>query len=1105
MSAQSPNPIPLDSGSKADTPAKPRPAPPEPAFAELGVTSNYSFLRGGSHPRELVAEAARLGHAAIGIADRNTMAGVVRAHVEARARKIRLVVGARLVMRDGFETLCFPTDKHAYGRLTQLLTDGNRYAPKGECHLHLENLEKLGVDQRFIAMPAYDFGTDFEENLRRLAALFPGDVFLALTPYRRANDGARQHRLAALAAACGTPLIATNDVLYHTPARRPLQDLLTCIRAHCTIDEAGFRLERNAERHLKAPAEMARLLRGHEDAIARSVALMDECRFSLEELRFDYPRESSGESATPQEELERLTWLGAKDRFNGMVPPKVAGMIFHELKLIGQLGYAAYFLTVHDIVRFARTQKPPILCQGRGSAANSVVCYCLGVTSVNPTEIDLLFERFISAERGEPPDIDVDFEHERREEVMQYVYDKYGRHRAGLAATVISYRTRSAVREAGKAMGLSPDVVAAMTGLVWGHSEKTPARDQVREAGLDPTDPRLRQTLVLVGQLIGFPRHLSQHVGGFVLTHSPLSEIVPIANAAMKDRTMVEWDKDDLDALNILKVDVLSLGMLTCLRKSFDLLRDHYGVERTLATVPRGDRPTYAMIQRADTIGVFQIESRAQMSMLPRLKPENFYDLVIEIAIVRPGPIQGDMVHPYLRRRNREEDVDYPSEELRAVLQKTLGVPLFQEQAMKIAIVAAGFAPEKADRLRRAMASFRRTGTIDQFREDFINGMLANNYTPDFAERCFNQMKGFSDYGFPESHSASFALLAYASSWLKCHYPDVFACALLNSQPMGFYSASSIVRDFRDHGGETRPVDINHSGWDHTLEPAAKPGAVGHALRLGLRQVDGMREAAALKIMAARAAGFFTTLRDLYFRSGIDMFSLRRLAEADAFRSLGLDRRAALWEVRGLSGHHGVRAAAEELPLFASAKSAAATPLQEEESVALPDLLPGEQVVEDYGTLGLSLKAHPVSFLRRLLDRRRVLKTRALAETPAGRFVRVSGLVLVRQRPGTASGVIFMTLEDETGIANVIVWPRVFQRFRRIVFGARMVTVEGILQKESNVIHVVARRLIDTTPDLLAAMSDQGVGAVEEKAATAQNLWRHPRDVRVLPKGRNFH
>ena len=1095
-----------ESGISAPTPIpKSRPAPPSPAFAELGVTSNYSFLHGASHPRELVAEAARLGHAAIGIADRNTLAGAVRAHVEAKSQKIRLVVGVRLVLMDGFETLCFPTDRDAYGRLTRLLTDGNRRAPKGECHLHMDNLAALDHGQRLIAMPPYDFRADFEENLRRLATLFPGDVFLALTPYRRANDGARQQRLAALAGACGTPLIATNDVLYHTPARRPLQDLLTCIRSHCTIDEAGFRLERNAERHLKSPEEMARLLRGHEEAIARSVALMDDCRFSLDALSFDYPKESNGESATPQEELERLTWLGAKERFPEGIPSKVRALIDHELKLIGQLEYAAYFLTVHDIVRFARTQEPPILCQGRGSAANSVVCYCLGVTSVNPTEIDLLFERFISAERGEPPDIDVDFEHERREEVMQYVYDKYGRHRAGLAATVISYRTRSAVREAGKAMGLSPDVVAAMTGLVWGHSEKTPAADQIREAGLDPTDPRLRQTLLLVRQLIGFPRHLSQHVGGFVLTHSPLSEIVPIANAAMKDRTMVEWDKDDLDALNMLKVDVLSLGMLTCLRKSFDLLREHYGITHTLASVPRDDGPTYAMIQRADTIGVFQIESRAQMSMLPRLKPQNFYDLVIEIAIVRPGPIQGDMVHPYLRRRNGEEDVDYPSEELRAVLQKTLGVPLFQEQAMKIAIVAAGFSPEKADQLRRAMASFRRTGTIDQFREDFIKGMLANNYTPDFAERCFNQMKGFSDYGFPESHSASFALLAYASSWLKCHYPDVFACSLLNSQPMGFYSASSIVRDFRDHGGETRPVDINHSDWDHSLEPAAKPGAISHALRLGLCQVDGMREAVGLKIMAAREAGPFANVRDLYFRSGIDMFSLRRLAEADAFRSLGLDRRAALWEVRGLSGHQGVRAAAEELPLFSSAKSAAATPLQEEESVALPALLPGEQVVEDYGTLGLSLKAHPVSFLRRKLEKRRVVQTCALADAPAGRFVRVSGLVLVRQRPGTASGVIFMTLEDETGIANIIVWPRVFQRFRRIVFGARMVTVEGIVQKESNVIHVVARRLIDTTPDLMAAMSDQGVETREEKPDTTHNLWRHPRDVRVLPKGRNFH
>jgi len=1070
-------------------------------FAELAVTSNFSFLRGGSHPQDLVAMAVRLGYAAIGIADRNTLAGAVRAHVEAKDQKIRLVVGVRLALMEGFEALCFPTDRAAYGRLTKLLTIGNRRAPKGECHLFFDDLPILEGGHRFVAMPPYDFGVEFEDHLRRLAGLFPGATFLAITPHRRANDRARHKRLADLAAACNTPLVATNDVLYHSPAQRPLQDLVTCIREHCTIDEAGFRLERNAERHLKSPQEMARLLSGHEDAIARSVALAEACRFSLDELSYDYPEESAGESATPQEELERLTWLGAEKRFPEGISPKTRDMIAHELRLIRELDYAAYFLTVHDIVRFARAQEPPILCQGRGSAANSVVCYCLGITSVNPTEIDLLFERFISAERGEPPDIDVDFEHERREEVMQYIYEKYTRHRAGLAATVITYRARSAVREAGKAMGLSPDVISAMTGLVWGHSSKTPASAQVRESGLDPTDPRLRQTLILASQLIGFPRHLSQHVGGFVMTHSPLDEMVPIANAAMKDRTMVEWDKDDLDALKILKVDVLSLGMLTCLRKSFDLLRGHYGDERTLATVPRDDKPTYAMIQKADTIGVFQIESRAQMSMLPRLRPENFYDLVIEIAIVRPGPIQGGMVHPYLRRRDGLEQDEPPSEDLKAVLEKTCGVPLFQEQAMKIAIVAAGFSPAKADRLRRAMATFRRSGTIDNFREDFINGMCANDYKKDFAERCFKQIEGFSDYGFPESHSASFALLAYASSWLKCHYPDVFACALLNSQPMGFYSASSIVRDFRDHGGEVRPVDINHSQWNHALEPTEKPGRIRFALRLGLRQVEGMREEAALKITQARGAGF-KTVRDLYLCARIDMFSLRRLAEADAFRSIGLDRRAALWEIRGLSDHQGRRAAVEDLPLFAQAKAAAGPPLQREEPVALPALLPGEHVVEDYGRLNLSLKAHPVSFLRERLAGRHILQTRALADTPAGRFVRIAGLVLVRQRPGTASGVIFMTLEDETGIANAIIWPRVFEKFRRIVFGARMVAVEGVLQKEREVIHVVARRLIDLTPELMAAMMTP---RAQPQSAPTQDLWRHPRNVRVLPKGRNFH
>ena len=1070
-------------------------------FAELAVTSNFSFLRGGSHPQELVATAARLGHVAIGIADRNTLAGAVRAHVEAKEQNIRLIVGVRLVLMEGFEALCFPTDRAAYGRLAKLLTVGNRRAPKGECHLFFDDLSILETGHRFIAMPPYDFGVEFEDHLDRLVTLFPGSVFLAFTPHRRANDRARHELLADLASARNTPLVATNDVLYHAPARRPLQDLVTCIREHCTIDEAGFRLERNAERHLKSPQEMARLLRNHEEAIARSVALAEECRFSLDELSYDYPEESAGESATPQQELERLTWLGAQKRFPEGISAKTHDMIVHELRLIGELKYAAYFLTVHDIVRFARAQEPPILCQGRGSAANSVVCYCLGVTSVNPTEIDLLFERFISAERNEPPDIDVDFEHERREEVIQYIYRKYGRHRAALTATVISYRTRSAVREAGKAMGLSPDVVAAMAGLVRGHSSQSPADAQIREAGLDVTDPRLRQTLILVGQLIGFPRHLSQHVGGFVLMNSPLDETVPIINAAMEKRTMVEWDKDDLDALKILKVDILSLGMLTCLRKSFDLLRAHYGRTETLASVPRDDKSTYGMIQRADTVGVFQIESRAQMSMLPRLRPENFYDLVIEIAIVRPGPIQGDMVHPYLRRRDGLEPVEYPSEELRAVLGKTKGVPLFQEQAMKIAIVGAGFSPAKADKLRRAMATFRHNGNIDQFREDFINGMLANGYKNDFAERCFNQMKGFSEYGFPESHSASFALLAYASSWLKCHYPDVFACALLNAQPMGFYSASSIVRDFRDHDGEVRPADVNHSLWDHTLEPAEKPGHIRFALRLGLRQIDGMREEAALKIAQVRGAGF-ESVRDLYLRTRIDMFSLRRLAEADAFCSIGLDRRAALWEVRGLNGCQGMGGVVEDLPLFDQERTAAAAPLQTEEQVVLPALLPGEQVVEDYGTLRLSLKAHPLSFLRPRLDKRSILPTRALADAPIGRFVRVAGLVLVRQRPGTASGVIFMTLEDETGIANIIVWPRIFEKFRQIVFGARVVAVEGVLQKEREVIHVIARRLVDLTPELMTAMTEP---PAQPRATPSQNLWRHPRNVRVLPKGRNFH
>jgi len=1072
----------------------------KPAFAELAVTSNFSFLRGGSQPHELVETAKALGLGAIGIADRNTLAGAVRAHVAAKEGGVRLVIGVRLILRDGFETICFPTSREAYGRLTRLLTLGNRRAPKGECHLSIDDLAVLGQDQRLIAMPPYDFGDAFATNLRRLAVSFPGHTYLAAALYYRGDDRARLDRLSELSMRCRAPLLATNDILYHAPERRPLQDVLTCIREHCTIDEAGFRLEANAERHIKPAWEMLRLFPGYEDAVLRTMEIVRDCRFSLDALKYEYPDEPTGESATPQAELERLTWIGARERFPEGIDDGLRNQIGHELQLIAKLHYARYFLTVYDIVRFARAQEPPILCQGRGSAANSIVCFCLGITSVNPKNINLLFERFISADRNEPPDIDVDFEHERREEVIQYIYKKYKRHRAGIAATLITYRTRSAVREVGKVMGLSPDVVSALAGMIWGSSEEAVDPARIREVGLDPADKRLIQTVRLTKQLVGFPRHLSQHVGGFVITRGPLEEMVPIANAAMEKRTFVEWDRDDLAAVNMLKVDVLALGMLTCLRKAFDLLRTHYGVDHTLASIPGDDKATYTMIQNADTIGVFQIESRAQMSMLPRLKPENFYDLVIQIAIVRPGPIQGGMVHPYLRRRENPKEVEYSSEELRAVLEKTLGVPLFQEQAMRIAIVGAGFSSEKANQLRRAMASFRNHGTIGTLREDFINGMLKNGYKPDFAERCFKQIEGFSDYGFPESHSASFALLAYASSWLKCHYPDVFACALLNSQPMGFYSASSIVRDFRDHGGEVRPVDINHSDWDHTLEPTDKSGIF--ALRLGFRQIDGMNEEAGKRIAEVRGRGF-DSVRDLYFRARVDMGTLQRLARADAFRSIGLDRRAALWAVRGLSSHLGGSAAVEDLPLFSQASAGPLIPFQHEEEIELPPLLLGEHVIDDYSTLALSLKAHPVSFLRPRLNDSGILRSAALANPPAERTVQVAGLVLVRQRPGTASGVIFMTVEDESGIANIIVWPKVYEAHRRIVLGARMIAVEGTLQREKGVVHVIARRLIDLTPELFESMTTENALLAETAAQTS--LWRHPRDTRVLPKGRNFH
>jgi error-prone DNA polymerase len=1115
-------------------------------YAELQVTSNFSFLRGASHPEELAATAAALGHRAFAVTDRNSLAGIVRAHKAAKAVGICFIPGCRLDLRDGMSLLCLPTDRAAYGRLARLLTIGKRRAAKGECHLDYADVAAHGAGQIFLALPPDALDDAFRGFLMRLAADFPGRAYLAAQHLYRGDDAKRLHRLAGLAAAHRLKLVATNDVLYHVPERRVLQDVVTCIREGCTIAEAGFRLNANAERHMKPEAEMRRLFRDYGEAVARTCEIAESCRFSLDELRYEYPDEIVPEGRTPQEQLAHLAWQGAAWRYPEGVPDTVRERIAHELRLIDELHYAPYFLTVHDIVRFARERG--ILCQGRGSAANSAVCYCLGVTAVDPTRIDLLFERFISAERNEPPDIDVDFEHERREEVIQYIYEKYGRDRAGIAATVICYRSRGAIREVGKVLGLSQDVTAALAGFVWGWSVEGLREDQVRALGLDPADPTLRRALALAAALIGFPRHLSQHVGGFVITRGPLAELVPIENAAMEDRTVIEWDKDDIDALGILKIDVLALGMLTCIRKAFALIERHYGQIYTLATIPAEDPAVYDMLCRADSIGVFQVESRAQMTMLPRLQPRRFYDLVIEVAIVRPGPIQGDMVHPYLRRRSGKEAVEYPSEALRRVLEKTLGVPLFQEQAMKIAIVAAGFTADEADRLRRAMATFKKVGIIHEFRHKMIEGMVARNYTRDFAERCFQQIEGFGSYGFPESHAASFALLVYVSAWLKCHYPEVFAAALLNSQPMGFYAPAQIVRDAREHGVELHPVDVNHSNWDCTLEAAdeARPvhlpplrgrvpeasglgqeggqarsasrllldtpstlastlsattagprhypppgnaialptspsrgegltegddrpaGRIPRALRLGLRQVKGLAEKDAVSLVAARTTAY-TTPRELWRRAGLGAGALERVAQADAFRSLGLDRRQALWALKGLDG--------PDLPLFAAAASRAGPERAQTMSetamsetampeTALPAMTLGQHVAEDYTALSLSLKRHPVAFLRAELAAAGMVRAADLVELPAGRRLTIAGLVLVRQRPDTASGVIFATIEDETGVANLILWPPVFEAYRRAALGASLLGCTGRLQREGIVTHVVAERLVDLSSRL---------------------------------------
>ena len=1112
-----------------------------PAYAEIGITTNFSFLRGGSDPRAYVQQASELGLPVIGIADHNTLAGGVRAYKELENHegkyKPKLLIGSRLVLMDDTpDILVYPRDRVAYGRLCQLLTRGKRGddTEKGECHLRLDDLLEFAEGQLLVLTLPYRFAAEKACSvLDRLKRSRADGVWLAASLLYRGDDRRRLSGLQHIAATAGVPLLATNEVLYHHPSRRPLQDVLTCIREKTTIDAIGKRLEANAERHLKPAEEMVRLFRDVPEAIAETMRFAGRIHFSLAQLKYQYPDEPVPPGKTAQQHLEDLTWAGVKQYFSDQIDNTLRATLRKELDLIAELKYAHYFLTVHDIVRYAREQK--ILCQGRGSAANSAVCYVLGITSVDPTKVDLLFERFISKERLEPPDIDVDFEHSRREEVMQYVYRRYGRHRAAIIATVIHYRPRSAIRDVGKALGLTEDVTAALADTVWGSWGKGLNEMQVKQAGLDPKNSMVELAVDLATELIEFPRHLSQHVGGYVLTQDRLDTYVPIGNAAMDDRTFIEWDKDDVDALNMMKVDVLALGMLTCIRKCFDLIADHKDKRYELATIPQDEKPVYDMLCRGESLGVFQVESRAQMNMLPRLKPRKFYDLVIEVAIVRPGPIQGDMVHPYLRRRNGIDKVDYPSpapehgdkDELRRVLYKTLGVPLFQEQAMRIAIEAAKFTSEEANGLRLSMATFRNVGTIGKFEDKMIGNMIARGYDPEFAKNCFEQIKGFGSYGFPESHAASFAQLVYVSSWLKHYHPDAFCCGLLNSQPMGFYAPAQIVGDARKNGVEVREIDVSNSHAQNTLEEGSGRYC---AVRLGFRQIDGFKwadpdeeflrqksgkpkaEDWSERIVAARERRPFTSLEDFARDTGLPKRALILLADADAFRSIGLDRRAALWAVRRLPDD-------VPLPLF---ETAAAREQPDENAQALPDMPLPEQVVADYQTIRLSLKGHPMEFLRPMFAQEGVIACEGVSHDRDRQHVRCAGVVLVRQRPGSAKGVVFMTLEDETGIANIVVWPKVMERFRKEVMGARLILVEGHIQSSpEQVTHLVAERVFDRSRDL-ALLADNMLSrkhAVPAGPALIEPLHddrrqhpenpaqkiRHPRNVRILPRSRDFH
>ena len=1105
-------------------------------YAELATTTNFSFLRGASHARDMVLAALLLGHRGIGIADRNSVAGVVRAfaaledlrkgvrlvdkvrkgsgpgeyvlverhpdldfsftlaELQDRAKDFRLAVGARLVFADGTpDIIAYPQDRDGWGKLCRLLTRGNLKAKKGECILTLPDLVFSASGLSLIVMPGAEEPA-LDTTLKELSRV-SATLWLGASMGQKGNDLRRLHHLRRLAEAHGVPLLATNDVLYHAAGQRDLQDILTCIREGVTIETAGTLLEANGERHLKTPGEMERLFAACPDAIAQTEAFLHTIDFSLAQLRYEYPEEPVPRGRTPQSWLEELTWRRAELRYPDGVPAKVRAQIQSELALIGKLNYAAYFLTIYDIVRVA--QDKDILCQGRGSAANSAVCYALGITAVDPAEHQLLFARFLSENRGEPPDIDVDFEHERREEVIQHIYETYGRHRAGIAATVISYRPRSAIREVGKALGLTEDITARIASTVWGSwsNENLPDR-HIEQAGLDPSNPNILRAVKLATRLLGFPRHLSQHVGGFVLTQNRLDEYVPVANAAMDGRTFIEWDKDDIDRVGMLKVDVLGLGMLTCIRKAFELIARHYNRKLDLADI-KADKDSedrhavFDMLCKGDSIGVFQVESRAQINMLPRLRPREFYDLVIQVAIVRPGPIQGDMVHPYLRRRSGEEEVDYPEpgpphdkNELRNVLERTRGVPLFQEQAMQLAMVAAEFSEDEANGLRKAMATFRHNGTIGEFETMMVERMIARGYKPEFAQRCFNQIKGFGDYGFPESHAASFAKLVYVSAWIKKYYPDVFACALLNSQPMGFYAPAQIVRDAREHGVPVLEADVNASVHDNTLEGRGKC-----ALRIGFRQVDGFKTDWSERLVARRGEGY-DSVDDLWQRSGLPVRALTLLADADAMGSMGLDRREAAWHIRRLPQD-------DPLPLFAAAKG---RELGEEPDMDLPGMALSEQVIADYQTLRLSLKAHPMSFLREKFSADGVLTCKGIEDVPDGRRVLVAGIVLIRQRPGKGNA-IFLTIEDETGIANGLMWSRRFEQYRREIMAARLAVIEGELQKSrEGVIHIIASAVYDRS-DLLDRLAlSHRVGE-----AAPQRLHGHPRNARVVPKSRDFH